>query len=288
MTIEDSKAVPFVIISRNRFSLVREAVEFGLRQSLTLKIIIADMQSTYPPLVEYLRTISSEQIQVLRLPNLGPRGLWINSQFTNVVENSGFFLTDGDLDYSMTDSICCEELISYSKKYPGMRKIGSALRIDDLDASIEKQRNVQLSESDNWNSLRKLSARAYFAPADTQLAYYPKYTENFYFWPSLRISGTCEVRHSPWYENPEARTPEEIFYMDNARWWGVGGITSHEKAEAIGKKDKESLRVLRYAWLILGILRISPRFGSLGLRLIINRANRRSYMGYDELAEFLT
>ncbi len=246
------------------------------------------MQSTYPPLVEYLRTVSSDQIQVLKLPNLGPRGLWIDSQFISVVKNSGFFLTDGDLDYSMTDSICCEELISYSKKYPGMRKIGSALKIDDLDTSIEKQRNVHLSESDNWNSLRKLSAQAYFAPADTQLAYYPKYTEKFYFWPSLRISGSCEVRHAPWYENPEARTSEEIFYMDNARWWGVGGITSHEKAEAIGKKDKESLRVLQYAWLILGILRISPRFGSLGLRLIVNRANRRSYMDHDELAEFLT
>ncbi len=287
MAFEDAKVTPFVIISRNRFSLVREAVEFGLRQSMPLKIIIADMQSTYPPLVEYLSKIPSDRVHVFRLPNLGPRGLWINSHFINAVQNSGFFLTDGDLDYSKTDNRCCEELLSYSKKYPGMRKIGSALRIDDLDTTIDKQRNVQLSESDNWNTLRKLSAEAYFAPTDTQLAFYPRYTENFYFWPSLRISGKCQVRHAPWYENPDARSPEEIFYMDHARWWGVGGITSHEKAEAIGKKDKESLRVLRYAWLILTILRMFPKFGSWGLKVAINRANRSSYMDYDELAKFL-
>ena len=125
------------------------------------------------------------------------------------------------------------------------------------------------------------------APADTQLAFYPRYTENFYFWPALRIAGSCQVRHAPWYENPEARSPEEIFYMENARWWGVGGITSHEKEEAIGKKDEESLKILRHARVIRSFLSHFPRMGSIGLRLVINRFNRRSYMDYDELVEFL-
>lgn len=262
-------------------------MEFGLRQSLNLKVVIADMDSSYPPLLDYLDNINSSRIQVLRLPNIGPRGLWINSQFTNLVKGSGFFLTDGDLDYSMTDDLCCDKLISYSKKYPGMRKIGSALRIDDLDVGNAKQRNVSLSESDNWNNLRRISSEAYFAPADTQLAFYPKYTENFYFWPALRIAGNCQVRHAPWYEDPSARTQEEIFYMENAKWWGVGGITSHEKEESIGKKDAESLRILRYAKIILAVLSLFPRLGSIGLRLLIKRINRSSYMDYTELAQFL-
>lgn len=287
MSIKQEIAIPFVIISRNRYSFVREAVEFGLRQSIRLKVVVADMASTYPPLVDYLNNLDSNQVQVLRLSNLGPRGLWINSQFIAAVRDSGFFLTDGDLDYSMTGDSCCETLIEYSESYPGMRKIGSALRIDDLNLENKKQKNVSLSESDNWNDLRRISPEVFLAPADTQLAFYPRYTENFYFWPALRIAGSCQVRHAPWYENPEVRSPEEIFYMENAKWWGVGGITSHEKEEAIGKKDKESLKILRYAKIIRRILKHFPRLGSIGLRLVVNHFNRRSFMDYDELVEFL-
>ena len=254
---------------------------------MALKIIIADMDSSFPPLIKYLNDISSEGVHVLNLPNIGPRGLWLNPQFINIVKNDGFFLTDGDLNYSMTANECCEKLWKFSRKYPGMRKIGSALRIDDLALTSVKQGNVVRSESDNWNELRKIAPDVYLAPADTQLAYYPRYTERFYFWPALRIAGECQVRHEPWYENPESRSQEEIYYMDHAKWWGVGGITSHEKAEALGKKDKESLRILKYASIICGLLKFFPRFGSLALMAVIAKLNRHSYMDRDELAAFL-
>ena len=220
---------PLIIISRNRFSLVKNAVEFALRQKLEVFPIVMDMDSTYPPLIDYLSYIEGKGIQVVRLENLGPRKLWASIEFKKIAEAGPFFLTDGDIDFDSTSDDCCDELVRISKKFSGFNKVGSALKISDLDRNDTKQRLVWLSEIGNWDSRRKISENIYLAPTDATFAFYPRFSKDFHFWPALRISGKCEVRHAPWYEDSNNRSAEELFYSETAMWWGVDGVTSAEK-----------------------------------------------------------
>jgi len=270
--------VNFIIISRNRASLVKNAVDFAL-QIPEVHIHIMDMNSQYTPLIEFLILIGKNpRVTVHKLENLGPRRLWVNDTFKKIAGYpNGFFLSDGDIDYSDTSKEIFDFFIELSKEFPGIRKIGSALRMDDLPRNSLKSKNISDGELSNWDSRRFIDRTLFLAPVDTQFAYYPRYTELFYLWPSIRVAGPYQIRHMPWYYNNEKMTEEEKFYVQTAENWGNAG-TSHERGIMPGDTDPESLLTIRFYKLIRALLLITPKYGSYFIAKIIKLRNKDSYL----------
>jgi hypothetical protein len=263
---------PLIIISRNRKSCVEGIVNFALGQKLVSKIIIMDMNSTFPPMIEYLEGIQSAKVIVEHLENIGPRQLWIDNRFIKAVSEKGFFLTDGDIDLSETSELVFEELLRVSAKYKYFRKIGCALRIDNLPINLEKSELIKESESDNWLQYRKISKDIFLAPIDTTLAFYSKYTKDFYHWPAIRVSGNCSVMHKPWYVDYERLTLEETFYIETAKGWGGVG-TSAERGKREEDVNSSDTLLYRYSFLIRFLLFITPKFGSFVISKFVNSRN---------------
>ena len=267
----------FMIISRNRASLVKNAVDFALQKS-DIQIHVMDMHSEYAPLVKYLKSLeNNSRVTVNYLENLGPRKVWLNKEFERIAKSSnGFFLSDGDIDYSDTSIEIFDYFIKLSKEFPGMRKIGSALRLDDLPSNSLKSKNISDGELSNWDSRRFIDRNLFLAPADTQFAYYPRYTELFYMWPAIRVAGEYQIRHVPWYYNNENMNEEEKYYAQTAVMAGQAG-TSHERGVVPGDVDPESLFTIRFYRVIRALLLTTPNLGSRILALIIKFRNKDSY-----------
>jgi hypothetical protein len=271
--------VNFIIISRNRASLVKNAVDFALKKP-EVYIHIMDMKSEYIPLKNYLKLIQNNpRVTVYNLENLGPRKLWINDTFKNITKPpNGFFLSDGDIDYSDTNIAIFDYFMELSKEFPGIRKIGSALRLDDLPKNTSKSKKIGESELSNWDSRRFIDRTLFLAPADTQFAYYPRYTNLFYLWPAIRVAGPYQIRHMPWYYSNEQMSEEEKFYVESAIGWGGHTGTSHERGIMPGDTDPESLLTIRFYKLIRALLLITPKYGSFFLAKIIKLRNKDSYL----------
>lgn len=268
----------FIIISRNRASLVKNAVDFAL-QKRDMHIHVMDMHSEYPPLVEYLQSLeNTPSVTVHFLENLGPRKLWINKVFKSITESSnGFFLSDGDIDYSDTSIEIFDYFIKLSKEFPGMRKIGSALRLNDLPGNSLKSKNISDGELTMWDSRRFIDRHLFFAPADTPFAYYPRYTELFYLWPAIRVAGEYQIRHAPWYYSNEKMNEEETYYAQTAVMAGQAG-TSHERGVVPGDVDPESVLTIKFYKVIRALLLTTPNLGSRILALIIRFRNKDSFL----------
>jgi hypothetical protein len=269
--------INFIIISRNRASLVKNAVDFALQKS-DLHIHVIDMGSEYPQLVQYLESLkNTSRVTVHYLENLGPRKLWINKVFKLITKSSkGFFLSDGDIDYSDTSIEIFDYFIKLSKEFPGMRKIGSALRLDDLPRNSLKSKNISDGELSNWDSRRFIDRYLFLAPVDTTFAYYPRYTELFYMWPAIRVAGEYQIRHIPWYYNNENMTEEEKYYAQTATMPDQGG--SHGRGVVPGDVNPESLFTIRFYIVMRALLLTLPNLGSRILALIIKYRNKDSYL----------
>jgi hypothetical protein len=266
---------PFIIISRNRKSIVEKLIDFALNQKIVSKVIIMDMGSEYPEMREYLRSLCDPRISISFLDNLGPRKLWISDEFRNCVGKIGFFLTDGDIDFSETETLVLQELVRVSKKYRFIRKVGCALRISDLPIDLDKSNLIFQSEFDNWSEYRLIEENMHLAPIDTTIAFYPKYSYDFHHWPSIRISGNFAVRHTPWYIDYANLNDEEEFYIQNAKGWGGFG-TSSERGVRSDDKNFQDSRLFKYSRIIIWFLKNCPFLGSWAITRLINLTNNES------------
>ena len=274
-----ASAVPFFIVTHNRLSGLTNALQFLQKQDFPIQIVIADMESSYPPMISELKSIESAgEVLVWRCKNIGPRGLFFDDRFRKYVSSSGgnFFLADGDLDYSDTSSHLLTNLVAISRRFPGFRKVGAALRLDDLPSHstliAQKTQIILSGERRNFFETREISPELFLAPVDTTVAYYPKLTEKYYFWPALRAGGDMSVRHSPWYEDDSQLNSEQEFYIANQRK-DISTMGGRQLSET---KDSELLQVDRFSTIIKLVLRVFPSLGSRVLGLLIGFSNKES------------
>jgi hypothetical protein len=273
--------VPFIIVTHNRLSGLINVLDFLRTQDFPVRIIIADMKSTYSPMISYLNSLKpDENLQVWNCENIGPRGLFFDARFRNFVSANGgsFFLADGDLDYSVTSIHLLQELVRVSKRFPGFHKVGAGLRLDDLPDHSEALRNksqiIRSGEIRNFLETREIASNVFLAPLDTTVAYYPRLTKKYYFWPTLRVGGSCLVRHTPWYEDDSNLTQEQSYYFVNQR----KDISTMGGRQLVESNGSENLLIDRLAGVIRPLLSFFPSWGSRTLSSIIQITNKHSYL----------
>ena len=255
------KKIPFYVVTFNRINGLKNATEFVNRSSIPLELIVLDMGSTWEPFLEYRDSLG---VQIYKFPyGMGPRDLWTSGELARL-GTGGFFLADGDIDYSDVDSHAAETMIELSQKCPWFPKVGLSLRISDLPSDYEGNRIREWAKGDwavPWDR------KTYLTGLDTTTAYYPRRDETFYYRPALRIADKFQAVHYPWYERQEN-------YDDEARFY-TGLASANISSAQAGLMPNRSFVIKRQIWiLIYRILRNPLRsrfFGKICVKILAFR-----------------
>lgn len=217
-----AKQIPIIINSFNRLTTLKQLIS-SLEERGWTNIYILDNCSTYPPLLEYFKTIPYE---VIHLPgNLGFKALWRHKPSRKRFCGDYYIYTDADL---VLDKDCPSDIIErmfflLKNKYPYAFKIGPSIRIDDLPDCYNRKREVIEWESQFFQ--KPVGDGLYRAPIDTTFALYrPRIgLSRRMSLESYRMAAPYQIVHLPWYENSSSLTDEEQYYKDHCRHatsWG--------------------------------------------------------------------
>lgn len=252
---------PFYIVAFNRIKGLQMAVEFVKRSTIPIELVVLDMGSTWGP---YLKYRDSLDVQVHRFPfGMGPRDLWVTGELAKL-GSGGFFLSDGDINYSEVADDAAQKMIELSEKYPWIPKVGLALKITDLPPDFEANRLRDWAIID-WKV--PWTKNVYLTGLDTTTAYYPRRDKTFYYRPGLRIAGKYQAIHYPWYERPENYDDETRFYTNLA--------SANISSAQAGLMPNRNYKMKRLIWIrIYSILKYpmkSRYFGKVCVRILSYR-----------------
>jgi hypothetical protein len=192
-----------------------------------------DMGSTSPEFTNYRDSLGLKIHYFNK--GVGPRDLFTNGTLKNL-SVGGFYLADGDLDYSNIPGDAFLRVKQLSQEFPWFPKVGLALQIHDLPEDVEGNRVRQWGKMD-WAT--EFEPNTYLSGLDTTFAYYPRRSAQFNYRPALRLAGAYQVRHYPWYERIENFDEETSFYYSQAK----ASISSTQDAihRALSTKIKQMI-----------------------------------------------
>jgi hypothetical protein len=208
MSGDDFFNVPIVINNRNRYTFLKELIEW-LEKNNYRNIYILDNDSTYPPLLEYYRSTPHKIIFLGK--NVGYKALWKSGIF-NEIKKGYYVYTDPDvLPGAKCPPTLIEDLYKILLKYKTIEKIGVALRIDDIPDSYANKKEVIRIEKEWW--AKKVEENIYDAPVDTTFALYRPFAQgDAEECKAYRVAGDHTFKHQPWYENSAAPEEEDLYY----------------------------------------------------------------------------
>jgi hypothetical protein len=230
-------AIPFYVVAFNRIKGLQMAVEFVKRSTIPIELVVLDMGSTWEPYLKYRESLN---VKVHSFPfGMGPRDLWVTGELAKL-GNGGFFLSDGDIDYSEVAEDAAQKMIELSEKYPWIPKVGLALRITDLPDDFEGNRLREWGKID-WKV--PWAKEVFLTGLDTTTAYYPRREKTFYYRPALRIAGKFQAVHYPWYERAQNYDDEAKFYT------GLASVNI-SSAQA-GLIPNRTFKIRRQIWILI-------------------------------------
>lgn len=207
----DWRDVPVFIINRNRLGALRQLVNW-LCAAGTRRVVILDNASDYPPLLAYYAQLPVSVRAMLLPENHGPYVLW--QQGVHKVLDTPYVVTDSDV---VPAAFCPHHLVgallAQLERHPDARKVGAALRIDNLPDSYGEADTVRKWESQFWE--HPVAPGVFAAPVDTTFAIYPAFGEFSNDTGNLRLGHPYIAEHTPWYVDEAALSAEERYYRDH-------------------------------------------------------------------------
>jgi glycosyltransferase involved in cell wall biosynthesis len=196
-----------VINNRNRLTTTKNMVEKLLQLNPNEEIIIIDNGSTYPPLLEWYKTIN---VDVRYEKNEGHLALWA-TQLDKQLDDF-FIYTDSDIILNENFPLDWKEIMyNVHLKYE-YKKIALGIRIDDLPEYYRYKNQVIRNEGRWW--LEAVDDYLFKADTDTTFSFMENFFDNCY--PSLRITRTDMIcRHHGWYLDLDNLDNEEKYYLDH-------------------------------------------------------------------------
>lgn len=197
------------INNRNRVSTLKSLINW--LENKNLNIVVLDNDSSYPPLIEYYKSLNHEVIMLKK--NFGNQALYKWGGHLNYA-GQYFIYTDSDL---VPKEDCPSDLVNYliysKQKHPSVNKIGVSLEIKDIPDFYTFKKDVLNWESKYWaNELGDF----YVADVDTTFAVYDKSSaagSTHLITNCLRTKRPYVMRHIPWYLDFNNLDEEEINYI---------------------------------------------------------------------------
>jgi hypothetical protein len=209
--------VPVFINCRDRLTPLVGLLDY-LERAGCEHIYLLDNDSTYPPLLEYYEWTPHN---VIRLgENRGHRWFWESGLLDELGVRGRYVFSDPDtvpIEECPLDAI--EYFAEVLDRYPGYKKAGFGLKIDDLPDHYRLKQDVIVWESRFWH--RIVAPRLYEARIDTTFALYrgPEHAPT----AAIRTGYPYLVRHTTWYLDSDNIPAEHRYYMERAEGvasWG--------------------------------------------------------------------
>jgi len=205
--------IPIIINNRNRYTFLKMMIDqlqsFGYKH-----IYILDNDSTYPPLLEYYKTVNAKVMFLKQ--NVGYKALWETNVFDQF-KDKYYVYSDPDI---LLQPDCPKDFVYqlyvYLNKYSGKEKAGVALKIDDLPNFYANKQEAIKNESVFWENV--LEENVYDAMVDTTLALYKPFAfGNAEECDAIRVGGKLAAQHLTWYLDSNNLPEEELFYKGSIK-----------------------------------------------------------------------
>lgn len=230
-------SIPIIIINFNQLFYLKQLVDFLLKRGFE-NIVIIDNLSTYPPLLEYYKTIKPKVKVEYMSKNFGHK-VFFESEMLQKKYGKGYYvLTDSDIvpNINLPNDFMTILLQYLDMYFRVVNKVGFALKIDDIPNEFPLKDKVIKWEQQFWNF--NLSENIYKADIDTTLALYkpsfPTFFNNIDFYRGVRIAGNFEAKHGGWYKDVNNLTDEEKYYIltaSSVSSWNVDFDGNHKSTE---------------------------------------------------------
>ena len=187
-------------------------------------IVILDNGSTYPPLLEWYKTLESDQVYFCK-SNYGPEALdcvrnyesEFQNKYNHIVLNEYHVYTDSDVvPIETVPNTFIDDMIEICKRYQ-IPKLGLSLKIDDLPDHFPLKERVVAHESSFFEReyIMDEKCQLFKAPVDTTFAVnspgFPCGYSDF----AYRTTGNYFARHEPWYYDVNNLPNDEVYYLDH-------------------------------------------------------------------------
>lgn len=199
--------------NRDTLTPIRSMVSHLKQCDQVGRITIVDCDSTFPDLLDWYADV--KDVKVIRAENIGNRAVWKYAK-----ETADYFVSDGDLDISSVPRDFLVRLRQKLRESNDWKKVGLALRIDDLPDHYPDKADVIDWEGQYWAGVPAVWHRA---EIDTTAAVYFGGRKFDGFGPALRLAGRNNeyaARHVLWYLDPENLPREWKWYLSRL---GHGG-----------------------------------------------------------------
>lgn len=210
--------IPVFIICRDRYTCLINLIEWIEEIGHGDEIYLMDSDSTYPPLVDYLKTTKHN---VLLHPgeNVGHTAGWKKHYFKTYANGRPFILTDPDLypvEECPTDVVDVMLEIINTVPFNKCRKVGMSLKIDDIPDHFNLKNEVIHHEKQFWTRWDE-KVNAWQHSVDTTFALYSPHAIDYHsIDPAYRLPTPYTMRHLPWYVDTSNISEEEEYYRSRA------------------------------------------------------------------------
>lgn len=243
------KNIPIFITSFNRLSMLKSLIS-KLEEKGYTNIQIIDNNSSYPPLLEYLKN-TKHKVHFLN-QNLGHKAFWECGKFDDIIQNEYYVVTDPDvlpIDNCPDDFI--ELFYEILQKNPDFTKAGFSLKIDDIPIENE-QRNFIINWEKNFYKIgiqykfKELTFKIYDSEIDTTFALYkPNKNPILDCGKAIRTDYPYECRHLPWYKNSKQSLNEEDLYYQETVKQGISNYSIDISSKELYKKFSKTKKQLK-------------------------------------------
>jgi len=218
------------VICRDRLTPLKELVKW-LQTCTEINIILVDNASSYPPLLQWYKSLEGTKIVVWRnTKNYGSKALW--DPVAGFYIEGSYIVCDCDIGPteetgSLKDMVY--DCVSILAEFPHLTKVGPSLKIDDLPDHYKFKNDVILWESQFWekelvtdyDSMGTRGYAIYDAPLSTTFAVHR--AGSGYHGPSARLGPPYIIKHQPWYLDSNNLSEEELYYTAHLEHLGEAG-----------------------------------------------------------------
>ena len=209
MTITDisSIMIKVVINNRNRLTSTKNMVEHLLRLNPNEQIIILDNGSTYPPLLEWYKTIKCE---INYIENHGHLALW--SIGLDKTIGHYFVYTDSDIELNNDFPTNWKEIMLEKLQKHNVNKVALALDLKEIP-NFYRYKNQVLRNEERW-WMNEIEDNVFEAHTDTTFFLMKNIFDNCY--KSIRLAHNNMIcKHLPWYDDLSNLSEEEKYYLEH-------------------------------------------------------------------------
>ena len=233
------KQYPVIITVRDRLSCLEQLLSWleGMGQN---EIWLCDNASTFPPLVEFLKT--TKHNVVYNNFNLGHRAPWLSGLVPQLGKEKYFIISDPDVvpdKNTPSDVFKLFEHVLHTN--PKVDKVGFSLQINDLPNHFIHKSDVITWETQFWQNI--YYPGYYTAPIDTTFAMY-RPGRGHQNGNSLRSAPPYTAKHLPWYQDSANLSEEDAYYIEHSDHlitnWNSDKLPANLRAQLLKLRAQQS------------------------------------------------